>query len=65
MSQLGAGAKIVLETGKVALPLIGLHNVGRATAQHLFNALLYQLEARDGCTDHELQLQFNDFCADT
>lgn len=65
MSQLGIGVKIVLETGKVALPLIGLHNVKRATAQHLFNALLYQLVERDGYTDDQLQLLFNDFCADT
>jgi hypothetical protein len=64
-SQNAMAAKIVLPNGKVAVPLLGLHDMKRTTAAHLFNAIVYQLEGRDGHSREELQVLLNDATFDT
>ena len=64
-SQNAIAVKIVLPSGKTAVPFAGLHEMPRSTANHLLNALVHQLKERDGFTEEELQLALNDFSADT
>ena len=57
--------KLVLPSGNTAVAFAGLHEMPRSTANHLLNAIVYQLRERDGFTDEETQIAFNDFSADT
>ncbi len=64
-SQNAMASKIVVPNGNVAVPLLGIHDMKRTTAAHLFNALVYQLEVRDGFSHEELQIRLNDATFDT